>query len=109
MILFALLVLRRNFTWILPYVPAPAQGRRNLVDRLPQLDTQRFGFVRAGDFTAIVVRQHDQGLATEIRLESILASLSTLPSPRITVLENILPWRYRSCNRDLVISLLLPG
>lgn len=33
------------------------------------------------------------------RLKSSLASLGTLPSPRITFLEEVVPWRYRSWNR----------
>lgn len=33
------------------------------------------------------------------RLKSSLASLGTLPSPRITFLEDVVPGRYRSWNR----------
>lgn len=33
------------------------------------------------------------------RLKNSLASLGTLPSPRITFLEDVVPWRYRSWNR----------
>lgn len=33
------------------------------------------------------------------RLKSSFASLGTLPSPRITFLEDVVPWRYRSWNR----------
>lgn len=33
------------------------------------------------------------------RLKGGLASLRSLPSPRITFLEEVVPWRYRSWNR----------
>ncbi|MEE7546064.1 hypothetical protein HF319_02540 [Xanthomonas sp. Kuri4-1] len=33
------------------------------------------------------------------RLKGSIATLDTLPSPRITFLEDVVPWRYRSWNR----------
>lgn len=51
--------------------------------------------VPAGVRKALAVR----AAGSRERLKSSFASLGTLPSPRITFLEDVVPWRYRSWNR----------
>ena len=62
-------VVRRADDHALRIDPLPAQ-----VPRLAHADAERLGLVRAGDHTAIVVRQHDHRLAAQLRLKHPFAA-----------------------------------